>query len=143
MGKLSARHFGLRALVADTQSAVWLLTDRARLSSRALEALHETIRSRGSIIVSAVSLIEVTYGVERGRLPAEVLSRLRRRCTAPAGVLRLAPVDYAVTLALERVPRDQVPDMPDRIIGATALALDIKLVTSDRDLRESVVPTIW
>jgi predicted nucleic acid-binding protein len=33
--------------------------------------------------------------------------------------------------------------MPDRIIGATALALDLELVTSDKELRASIVPTIW
>jgi len=45
----------------------------------------------------------------------------------------LLPVDIAVAEVLRKVSRTAVPDMPDRIIAATALNLNAPLVT--RDLR--------
>jgi predicted nucleic acid-binding protein len=44
---------------------------------------------------------------------------------------------------LERIPRDAVPDLPDRVISATALALGLPLVTRDARIREAGIETIW
>jgi PIN domain nuclease of toxin-antitoxin system len=41
------------------------------------------------------------------------------------------------------VPRATVPDMPDRIIAATALYLDLLLISRDGKIRLSSVATIW
>jgi len=40
------------------------------------------------------------------------------------------------------LPRDLVPEMPDRIIAATALHLGLPLVTRDRRLQAAGIPTI-
>jgi hypothetical protein len=48
--------------------------------------------------------------------------------------LSVAPVDATVADALRTIPRDVVPDMPDRIIAATAVRLNAELVTRDRQL---------
>jgi predicted nucleic acid-binding protein len=52
-------------------------------------------------------------------------------------------VDRIVVDALGRVNRDEVPDMPARIIAATALALCVPLLSHDRKIRASSVETIW
>jgi predicted nucleic acid-binding protein len=57
--------------------------------------------------------------------------------------LFIAPVDASVANALENVPRNIVPDMPDRIIAATALHLGLPLVTRDRRLQSAGIETIW
>lgn len=38
---------------------------------------------------------------------------------------------------------EAVPDMPDRMIAATALQLGFPLVTTDSAIRASGIPTIW
>ncbi|MCV6071818.1 PIN domain-containing protein, partial [Escherichia coli] len=56
-----------------------------------------------------------------------------------------------VTVALDRmiaktmasIARDLVPDMPDRIIAATARALGLPLVTRDLGIRRAGLTTIW
>jgi predicted nucleic acid-binding protein len=57
--------------------------------------------------------------------------------------LEFVAVDLDTALALERLPRDVVPDMPDRIIAATALAHDLPLVTADHRIRALHITTIW
>lgn len=94
------------------------------------------------IAVSAVSLIELTYLVEKGRLPPDVLARVVALAESGAG-LTVVPVDGAVARALAAVPRSEVPDLPDRVIAATAMHLGLPLVSRDRKILASCVTTIW
>jgi hypothetical protein len=55
----------------------------------------------------------------------------------------LAPLDAGVAAAVELIDRNLVPDMPDRIIAATALSLGAALVSRDRKIRSSQIHTIW
>jgi predicted nucleic acid-binding protein len=57
--------------------------------------------------------------------------------------LVLVPLDEAVARAVGQIPRDKVPDMPDRIIAATALHLNLPLITRDRQIQTAKIPTIW
>ena len=95
------------------------------------------------MFVSAISIIEVVYLMERKRIPAAALQRLRNALTDPHAGLYIAPVDSLVADALEKVPRNIVPDMPDRIIAATALHLGAVLITRDRRLQAAGIQTIW
>jgi predicted nucleic acid-binding protein len=54
----------------------------------------------------------------------------------------LVPIDRAVVDALGQVHREEVPDMPDRIIAATALSLGVNLLRRDRKIRASSTQTI-
>jgi len=58
-------------------------------------------------------------------------------------VCSLAPLDRAVADAVRFVKRSEVPDLPDRVIAATALALGVPLVSRDGKIRASQVTTIW
>lgn len=42
-----------------------------------------------------------------------------------------------------RVARAQVPDLPDRIIAATALHLGIPIISRDRKIQASGLTTVW
>jgi predicted nucleic acid-binding protein len=46
-------------------------------------------------------------------------------------------------LALKTVSRQAVPDMPDRIMAATALHKGLPLITRDSNLRSCGIETIW
>jgi predicted nucleic acid-binding protein len=93
--------------------------------------------------VPAVSLIELTYLVEKGRLPEAARTRVISLIDDPESGLVLAAIDRGVVDAVARVDRDSVPDMPDRIIAATALHLGLPLVTRDRKIRAAEIETIW
>ncbi len=132
----------MSALVADTHAVLWYVIDAPDLSAAARERLQQAARDGDPIFVPSISLVEVAYLVDKGRLPKALLDRIIQAIRDDAAVLALAPLDLAVVEALPRVPREQIPDMPDRIIAATALALGLPLVSRDRRIAESM-ETIW
>jgi len=44
---------------------------------------------------------------------------------------RLAPLDRAVADALESIDRGTIPDLPDRVVAATATTLQVPLASRD------------
>jgi PIN domain nuclease of toxin-antitoxin system len=63
------------AVVADTHVTVWYLLEPQKLSQNATAALEAAEAAGDPIYVSAISLVEVTYLVEKGKLPEEALTR--------------------------------------------------------------------
>lgn len=133
----------MSALVSDTHSAIWFLSKSPNISIVARQAMREATDRDEPIYVSAITLIEMTYLIEKGRLPRTDLSNLLRALRNRISNFRLVPINLAVTRALRKVPRDEVPDMPDRIIAATAVHLDLALVTRDGKIRATNLTTIW
>lgn len=130
------------SLVLDTHAAVWYALGSGRLSATARQRIDAAIKA-DHVYFSAVTLVEIIYLVEKDRLPREALDRLLTLVRQPASSVRVAPLDVSVSEALMQVSRDKVPDMPDRIIAATALHLGLPLVTRDHKIRLSGVETIW
>lgn len=129
--------------VLDTHTVLWYLENSKELSALARTTIEDAIRNARDVHVSAIPVIEAVYLVERKRVPASGLQRLRSALTDPNAGLFIAPVDASVADTLEKIPRSVVPDMPDRIIAATALHLGVPLVTRDRRLQSAGIETIW
>ena len=131
------------SLVLDTHAALWYLENSTELSNVARTSIEDAVRNGRKVYVSAVTLIETVYLAERRKISAAALQRLRTSVTEPVVGLSIAPVDGWVAAALEKIPRSVVPDMPDRIIAATALHLSLPLVSRVRRLHEAGIYTIW
>ena len=133
----------MSAIVADTHVAIWTLVAPARLSAEALSAIKSAVEAGDPIYVASVSIVEVIYLVEKGRLPEVVFERLIGELSRPDSGLVVVPLDLPIAQALRRIPRAVVSEMPDRIIAATALYLGLPLVTRDLRLRSAGITTIW
>lgn len=131
------------SLVVDTHAAVWYLLQSSRLSATANAALDETLKRGDSIYLASISLVEVIYLVEKGKLGQVAADQLIDGIRDPQSNWILAPLDLAISQELSKVPRSAVPDMPDRIIAATAIHLGLPLVTVDSKLQASGIKTIW
>jgi PIN domain nuclease of toxin-antitoxin system len=129
--------------VLDTHTVLWYLAYSKELSEVARTTIEDAIRDGRDVHVSAISVVETVYLVERKRVPYGALQRLRDALLDPNVGLSIAPVESHVANALERISRSIVPDMPDRIIAATALYLDLPLITRDRRLQAAGIQTIW
>ena len=57
----------------------------------------------------------------------------------PCALLTLVEKGRVPADALEFVSRNEVPDLPDRIVSATAVALRVSLVSRDGKIRVSQV----
>ena len=133
----------MSAVVVDTHTIVWYLSNDPRLSATAAAALDRATAEGELIYVPSVCLVELTYLIEKRRLPPAARERLVNALDDPATPCQLAPLDRAVADALELVGRTEVRDLPDRIVSAAAVSLRVPLVSRDGRIRASRVETIW
>lgn len=131
------------AIVADTHAIIWYMADDPRLSHSAALALDGASASGDPILISSITLVELTYLVEKGRLPAAARHRLIEALSDPEGPYQLAPLDGEVAEAVEHIDRAAVPDLPDRVIAATAVAWNAPLVSRDAKIQATQLQTIW
>ena len=129
----------MAAVLTDTHSIIWYLREPEQLSPAAKTALQDG----DPIYLATITVVEIRYLIEKGRIPEEALQRLDRALDEDDGVLRLIALDRDIARALYRIQRGIVPDMPDRIIAATALYLGVPLVTRDAAIRAAPITTIW
>jgi PIN domain nuclease of toxin-antitoxin system len=107
------------AVMSDTHAAVWYIVEPQSL------------------------MVEINYLVEKVRLSSAVLQRLIGALRDANSALTVSPLDFNIALAVKHVSRSSVPHMPDRIIAAAALHLNLPLVTRDLRIQAAGVQTIW
>lgn len=129
--------------VADTQAIVWYIALDRRLSVAARQAFEDAWMAGELVGISAMTLVELIYLVERGRVPPDGRTRLLAAVDAPTSMLTVIPVDRAVAEATLSIDRAAIPELPDRVIAATALNLGVPLITSDLRIRTSGIATVW
>ena len=64
--------------VLDTHAAIWYLLDTKNLSEAVFSLIDDAAGSGVPTYISAVSLVEVVYLVERGRIAADAFERFVR-----------------------------------------------------------------
>ena len=133
----------MSSVVSDTHTILWYLASDPRLSLRAKQAMEETTDGGDPILLPTICIVEATYLVEKNRIQTEALARLEHAVSSPDSFVEPVSLTAEIAVALKKIPRSSVPDMPDRIIAATALALGLPLVTRDGKIRASGIDTIW
>lgn len=131
------------AAVADTHTAIWYLYGDPRLSAVAREFIERSAANGMKIAVSAITLAEVVYLTEKGRVQEGTLEAMLKALRRPDGVLDEVPVSGAIVEQMRHVSRLETPDLPDRIVAATALRLSVPVITRDRKIRAARLTTIW
>ena len=129
--------------VADTHAALWYLYKNPRLSPTARTYMDDAARAGNEIAVSPISLAEIVYLVEKNRLPVSAYQELKAALADPDYVIEEAPFTVEVVETMRQVSRADVPDMPDRIVAATALHLRVPVISRDGRIRAANVRTVW
>jgi len=129
--------------IADTHTVIWYLYDDTRISEKA-KKLIETNKEQGNQIgISIITLVEIVYLIEKGRIKKDAFTKLNSELKDNQSVLVEIPLTNRIVIELAKIDRKSIPDMPDRIIAATALHLNVPLLSRDGRIKISQVETIW
>lgn len=129
--------------VTDTHALIWYLENDPRLGPNARVAFDACDQGEGVIFVPTICLVEMVYLIEKTRIPENMMTLLENELRAGTSGLMLADLTADVAKAVGKVIRDDIPDLPDRIIAATALSLKLPLLTRDKKIQSSSLKTIW
>jgi PIN domain nuclease of toxin-antitoxin system len=131
------------AAIADMHTAIWYLFSDPRLGSEASAFIDATIANGDHVGVSAISLAEMVYLTEKGRIPPSALDDVLAAIADPKVVFQHVQLDDGVVLKMKEISRKDVPDLPDRVIAATALFFEVPVLSRDGDIRAPAIQTIW
>jgi PIN domain nuclease of toxin-antitoxin system len=129
----------MSAVLVDTHAIVWYFLRSGSLSATAKAAIEQA----ESVYVASISVVEIIYLNEKGRLPAMALDRLIQALADINTGWLVAPLSLEIARVTAQIPRDVLPDMPDRIITATAFYLNLPLVSCDSKIQAANIQTIW
>lgn len=129
--------------IADTHTTIWYLFADPRLGKAASALIDDATANGDHIGVSAISLAEMVYLIEKHRIPASALDDLYTAAADSTVILKHIPFDEEIAMKMTEISRQHIPDLPDRIIAATASSLGVPLLSRDGRIRSSGIPTIW
>jgi PIN domain nuclease of toxin-antitoxin system len=127
-------------ILLDTHALVWMVADSKQLSRAASAAIHEALRKDG-VAISAITLWELASLIARGRIQAYG--------TVDASVklliegVTVKPITPEIAALATQFGEDFSRDPADRLIGATARAEGLSLVTRDKNMQTPLLITIW
>ena len=129
-------------ILLDTHVVIWLVSDIEKLSEVAEKRLNNARKEGEALAISCISLWEMAMLVEKKRIELgttleSFLQELEMRFV-------VLPITAKTCLRLLELPTRFPKDPADRIIGATALAEGLSLVTADGNILGSqAVPVVW
>jgi len=128
-------------LLLDSHVVVWIVADSRRLSRPAASAIRRA-RQNGGLAVSAITMWELAWLLTRRRIQAYGTIEVSVRLLLEG--LTILPITPEIAALAAQFPDDYPRDPADRIIGATARAEGLTLVTRDENIRHSpLLKTVW
>jgi PIN domain nuclease of toxin-antitoxin system len=129
-------------ILLDTHIVVWLALDPGRLSAAARSVIEESRQAGQGVAVSDITLFEISVLHRKGRISLNAglesfLAEIEMR-------FAVLPITARACVSALALPAAYPKDPADRIIGGTALAAGVPLVTADEEIRNAgAVRTIW
>ena len=126
--------------LADTVAIVRHLRSHPALGPQAAQILREADTGLHQIYLSGITLMEILYLSEAQRIDVRLAELVS--IVSQSENYEITPVDAEVVLAAIGI--DDVSELHDRIIVATALHLGVPILTGDRVIAASRhIQTIW
>jgi PIN domain nuclease of toxin-antitoxin system len=130
-----------KVILLDTHVLVWLATEPTKLSKLARSAIRRASRA-GGIGISAITLWELAWLATHGRL--QLTGTVEAYLEEISSRIAVLPITTKVAALANQFSTDYSSDPCDRLIGATALAQGMILVTKDAKIRDcKQLQTLW
>lgn len=128
-------------ILLDSHVLIWAVADSKRLSRAAASAIRRARRGDG-LAVSAITAYEVAWQIASGGIQGygTVETSLLRFLEG----VTMRPITAEIAALAAQFPEDYPRDPADRLIGATARAEGLTLVTRDERIRNCpLLKTVW
>ncbi len=134
----------MRNFVADTHAIIWYLSRNKRLSHKVRAIFQKAKAGHGHVVIPSIVVVETIFLVQRERFDEEVVKTLLTLTENSGDGIYIYPLNKAVVQALDHFGPAAIPELVDRIIAATAIHLDLPLLSIDASIQASkLVKTVW
>ena len=128
-------------MLLDTHVLIWLASEPSKLSRKASEAIRGASAETG-IAISAITLWELAWLAIHDRL--NITGTTEAFVEQIVSRTAIRPITAKIAVLANQLPTNYPGDPCDRLIGATALAEGIALITKDSKIRAcKEIKTIW
>ena len=128
-------------ILLDTHVLFWAVDDSKALSRAAASEIRRA-RRQGGIAISAISIWELASLLSRRRIQGYGTVEASLELLLEGVVIR--PITPEIAALATQFPDDYPRDPADRLIGATARAEGMTLITRDQNIRRCpLLRTVW
>lgn len=130
-------------ILLDTHVLVWMVSDSRQLSRNAARELRKGERT-GDLAIASITLWELALLYDRGRLRTSGSIESAIRTILEKSRVHVIEVTPEIAALTTTFPESYPKDPGDRLIGATARAYGLALVTQDeRILASPLIRSVW
>ncbi len=128
-------------ILLDTHVLFWAVDDSKSLSRTAASEIRRARRD-GGIAISAISIWELASLLARGKIQGYGSVEASLKLLLEGVTIR--PITPEIAALAAQFPDEYSRDPSDRLIGATARAEGLTLITRDENIRRSpLLRTVW
>ena len=120
------------SFVTDTQALIKFMIGKKVINDRSHQAYKSADKGEATIIIPAIVLMEVLYLFEKNRID---INLLQTEDLFKSQNYQFEPLNFEILKTASEI--DDIPEMHDRLIAATARHLGLPLITNDPVIRDS------
>ncbi len=134
----------MKRYVTGTHALFWFLRNDRRLSRFARSVFLRAYDGMDQIIVPSIVLVESVFLMQRHRVAFDAVAEVLALPDDATASVTVYPLTAAIARECAAFGSANIPEMPDRVIAATARHLDLPLLSADPVITASgLVAVAW